>query len=320
MLLRLPPELVTLILEHLWTEQDWMRKGRKGEGDLSRCCRVSKALCALAQPVLLQHVDISDPVIKPELVTHTRTLSLRASEDHLLFVAPMAPHLSSVARVTLELCAAQAPGSPVPRVDLRALQCISGLHALRVFDRVLLGSAPLRLDNLVVLELTNVTFEPASLLANLSPQHLPSLRALFLMVAPNNLVVNPALLSQLDCIQTDCEGWCAVPDGSRTPALLTVFEVTAVFKLNAIQASQVRHLRFMGRMSNDHDTRYLPDVIRKFANLQSVWLRDESHRRARRRARRDWSMDEWDVDFARPWAIDHDFWEYAKGLKAKGEV
>ncbi|BGP46869.1 hypothetical protein JCM10450v2_002720 [Rhodotorula kratochvilovae] len=323
MLLDLPPELVTLVLEHA--------DGKS----LAKCCRVSKVMCSYAQPVLWHDIDIrwtdeSDPLIKPELLAHTRTFSLEAPEDHLYFIMPIAPHLSSAARVTLELYNPQLPGSPVPRVDLRALQCISGLRSLRVFDRVLLGSAPLRLNNLVVLELADTTFEPASLLANLSPRHLPSLRALFLMNAPSNLVLNSALLSQLDCIQTDCQGVDAVPHGNNTPALLTVetnleLYKMAVFRFTPLQAAKVRHVRFMGGSRDAFDdTRYLRKVVKKLVNLQSVWMPDASHRTAhfrsfldlcrRRRVSVHWTS------FVEDWSVDDGFWEYAKGLKAKGKV
>ncbi|BGP46849.1 hypothetical protein JCM10450v2_002699 [Rhodotorula kratochvilovae] len=307
MLLDLPPELVTLVLQHA--------DGKS----LAECCRVSKAMCSYAQPILWHDVNIkwtdeSDPLIKPELLAHTRTLSLEAPEDYMSLVAPIVPYLSSMARVTLALYNDESPGSPLPHVDLRTLECISGLHTLPVFDRVLLGSAPLRLNNLVVLELADTTFKPASLLVNLSPQHLPCLRALLLMHAPDNVILNPALLSQLDCIQTDCEGWYAVPNGINTPALFAVESVldeerTAVFQFTPSQAAKVRHIRFMGGWQDDFDDpHYLRNVVKKLVNLQSVWLLDESPRAAYFKSF---------LDLCQRRGVSL---HWTSGLKAKGEV
>ncbi|BGP38687.1 hypothetical protein JCM10449v2_002622 [Rhodotorula kratochvilovae] len=325
MLLRLPPELVTLVLEHLWTEEDWTREDRQGQCDLARCCRVSKALCTLAQPVLWRHVylDIGrrsaikrravDPEhIKPGLAVHARTLAVS-----------QAPTAESAATLASR------------HFDLQQLSYMHNLHSLYLPDRFVCAPPTLLLDRLVVLELVDVVFDPPDLLSSLTPVHLPSLRALLLLNRGNSTrVLNPALLAQLDCVQAEVASSYDPPQDARTPTLFLADDEHLDFAMSlewsAARVAKVRHLGcFDLGMTDTFTLSYLIKMLRQTPNLKTLWLpktlQSCSNETSASLARRLLALCQerrvlifW-IGGDAGYYVNRRFWEYAKELKARGE-
>ncbi|GAA6058071.1 hypothetical protein JCM3770_002246 [Rhodotorula araucariae] len=123
-----------------------------------------------------------------------------------------------------------------------------------------------------------VNLDPPDLLATLTPAHLPSLRAFLLLYgsAYHPVLLTPALLSQLECVQVEVTGRYEPPVDNGTPTLFFVY----------------------------------PDLLGASpANLG--WP-------ATRAAKRSVSVHS--VRDMPQYPIVPGFWDYAKELKAKGEV
>ncbi|GAA5820794.1 hypothetical protein JCM3770_000996 [Rhodotorula araucariae] len=259
-----------------WSQRDWA-----GQRDLARCCRVSKALCALAQPVLWRHVyvpcHLAPPVFKPELAALTRTL-----------VITLGPDQGQVNFNASEF-------SPADRIAVW-LVYFTNLHWFHVSRFVFRATSPFCLNNLVRLELVHVILDPPDLLATLTPAHLLSLRA-FLVLDGDGIIpslLNPALLSQLECVQVEVTGRYQPPEDNGTPTLFFVYpDLLGASPANLAPPDELLP------SSTETSASYAESVV-ALCRQRSVsvhWVRDMPQ-----------------------YSIVPGFWDYAKELKAKGEV
>ncbi|BGP46899.1 hypothetical protein JCM10450v2_002750 [Rhodotorula kratochvilovae] len=346
MLLRLPPELVTLVLEHLWTEEDWTHEDAKAQGDLARCCRVSKALCALAQPILWRHVYLkfrfdkatqaralnAEPV-KLELAAYARTVAIARAPTTPIAIS-LASRFGSASRISVTLVNAPEEED----IDLQDFSSVHNLYSLYLPSSVVRVARALLLRSLVVLELADVTLDPPGLLSSLTPVQLPSLRALLLLDGGgrNPSLFSPALLAQLDCVQAEVTSTYEPPADNRTPTLFLVNDENlgafpAYLGWSAERAAKVRHLcGFDLGTPYDSYLEYFVDMFSQIPNLKTLWLPMSLESCGRETSpspiesllalcqEKSVSV-HWDRDY-RDYAASRTFWEYAKGLKTKGEV
>ncbi|BGP46789.1 hypothetical protein JCM10450v2_002637 [Rhodotorula kratochvilovae] len=287
MLLRLPPELVTLVLEHLWTEEDWTREDRQGQCDLARCCRVSKALCTLAQPVLWRHVylDIGrrsaikrravDPEhIKPGLAVHARTLAVS-----------QAPTAESAATLASR------------HFDLQQLSYMHNLHSLYLPDRFVL----------VVLELVDVVFDPPDLLSSLTPLDCVQAEVASSYDPPQDARTPTLFLADDEHLDFAMSlEWSA--------ARVAKVRHLGCFDLGMTDTFTLSYLIKMLRQTPNLKTLWLPKTLQSCSNETSASLA----RRLLALCQERRVLIFW-IGGDAGYYVNRRFWEYAKELKARGE-
>ncbi|GAA6050912.1 hypothetical protein JCM3770_002532 [Rhodotorula araucariae] len=233
--------------------------------------------------------------------------------------------------------------SPSPVIDLQQWDAIHNLHWFHVSRSVLRATSPFCLDNLVRLGLVDVILDPPDLLATLTPAHLPSLRALLVLDSDGIIpsLLNPALLSQLECVQVEVTGRYEPPEDNGTPTLFFVYQdllgaSPANLGWSATRAAKVRHLRCiqLGDVEESGPTAFA-DAFHQLPNLKTLWLPHElfpdellpsstetsasSAESVLALCRQRSVSVHWVRDMPE-YSIVRGFWDYAKKRKAKGEV
>ncbi|GAA5994529.1 uncharacterized protein JCM10292_002116 [Rhodotorula paludigena] len=219
----LPDELVLRILEEVAPPAYSPKAYSARQNALLSLCSVSRRMRALAQPLLWRFVRVHersrlDSLAQPERLRrcartyHVSPEGIWSGQKGWFTLQEGVEALSLLPEVTeLRL------DSLEQQINLKSLQDYTGLRSLSLVCADIDDSDPVFLHNLEALHLEDVRLDPDLLATWLSPTYLPSLKALYLSDLRENIedapffpTLSPAILSQLDFVQTLAEETDAV--------------------------------------------------------------------------------------------------------------
>ncbi|GAA5896799.1 hypothetical protein JCM6882_005039 [Rhodosporidiobolus microsporus] len=213
----LPPELVRDILELLAPEDAYANDYRQAQDQLRRCCLVSQAFRALAQPLLWRAVHIASTegsaafqaavAAESALSTHVRTVKVRSkpseSDTGLVEVVRRLPRVMDLKVVVFSPDEINWNRGELPDFSgHKALQHLT----LSGFTISTLSSHPPPSLVTLSLDISGIRLEPLAQL--LSPSTTPALRAVYFGTIPLSpgvmprapFLLEPALTRRLDVV------------------------------------------------------------------------------------------------------------------------
>ncbi|BGP36681.1 hypothetical protein JCM10449v2_000582 [Rhodotorula kratochvilovae] len=351
----LPDELVLAIVIHIAHDPEVKLYPRLDS--LQRICLVSRRFRRLTQPVLWENVRVeAGPALEafmdhaqPTLASSTRRLYFEVKRrrtgrryyayNHLYRFKPepfarllrMLPNVEELEVLCLQ----------PTNLSYKLLEAAPNLKKFKIsFPKGMATAAPFLLPHLKHLELLGHWTLPEEALNNLTPACVPSLRVVMLAsIRPlHTHRLHPTLLAQLELLQVNWQYARAFEEFGRRGSRVIVLATVALdqllhemerWSLPDVSCDQVRHLGLsdvnIGRIKDSVDIAL--SVLAQYSNLATLSIpritatsaqRDEYQRLVQYAVEHDIKII-WN-ELAEEYDFDEAFYEYAKELRARGEV